>query len=86
MKTIFKYPLTGAFKQTIKMPEGAEILCAQLQNGVPTLWAKVNDSNELKDRVIEVYGTGVEVNEYDLDYIGTVQDFAGLVWHVFENK
>jgi hypothetical protein len=87
MKTIWKFPLAGGQqKHRISMPKGAKVLTAQLQNNDITLWAEVNDNKEKETRVFEVYGTGHEMNEYDLDYIGTVQDNSGLVWHVYENK
>jgi hypothetical protein len=34
MKTIYKYPI-GVDSQTIYMPEGAQILCVQMQFNVP---------------------------------------------------
>ena len=86
MKTIHKYPIKTIDEQQVSMPIGAQILCVQEQNDVLTLWARVDDSQNKEARQICVYGTGHEVNEYDLAYIGTVQDFSGLVWHVFENK
>lgn len=36
---IWKYPLELAEKQRIAMPEGAQLLSVQVQNGEPVLWA-----------------------------------------------
>ena len=86
MKTIHKFPLKPTGQQTVKMPNNAIIRHVGEQDGNLFLWAQVVDRNEPEDRLIEVYGTGHEVNEYDLDFIGTVQMANGLVFHVFENK
>lgn len=86
MKTIYKYPLAIKDQQTIKMPNDAVILAADQQDGELFLWARVNRNNDTEDRVFNIYGTGHEVNEYDLVFIDTVLMPNGLVWHVFENR
>jgi len=86
MKTIWKFPLVGrSLEETIAMPEGAEILCVQVQDRTPTLWASVDPSRKLTARSIYVVATGDE--ELPLDdwhYIGTYQMASGaLIYHVF---
>lgn len=80
---IYKYPLRWPSEQTVSMPVGAQILCAQMQMGVICLWAIVNPGTPTEDRNIRVYGTGIEVDLEGHSYIGTVQS-GPLVWHVFE--
>lgn len=46
MKTIYKYPLDVTDRQVIAMPEDAEILTVQVQNGKPMLWAVVDPNKE----------------------------------------
>jgi len=89
MKTIHKYPLQ--FEESVcklKMPINAKVLTVQFQDDKLCLWARVNDDEQqVEEREFRAYGTGEEVNEYDLEYIKTVQEHNGaLVWHIFENK
>jgi hypothetical protein len=83
MKTIFKYPLSVTDTQTIRMPEGAEILTVQMQKDSMCLWALVEDTSPVEPRIILIFGTGHEVTGIDNVYIGTVQ-MDSLVFHVFE--
>jgi len=86
MTKIYKYTIILAEYQTIQVPKGATILCAQMQNDNLWVWAEVdtNPERETEDRDIYVYGTGHEMY-YDIPqrYISTVQD-RGFVWHVYE--
>lgn len=89
MKTIWKYKLTLNSPYIIGMPEGAEILTVQVQNGNPCLWVKVDTEAELEERVFYVFATGQEIDfdgqDIYLTYIGTFQLYDGaLVFHVFE--
>lgn len=83
---IWKYPLKINDTNTIDMPEGARILCVQIQNGGPCLWALVDTQSPIKvPRVIETFGTGHPMNDSLREYIGTYQLHDGaLVFHVFE--
>lgn len=83
MKRIYKYPvLLGA--QSIPMPEGAQVLTAQLQQGQINIWALVDPNAEEVINVIEVYGTGHDLKDTTdkHNYIGSVQQ-GPFVWHVF---
>ena len=81
MKTVYKYELRSQ-DSSISLPEEAEILTVQLQNGIPTLWALVDPENELETRFISIVGTGWEVAE-TVKYICTYMD-GPFVWHAFE--
>lgn len=66
-----------------------EFLSAQLQDGKVTVWAIVDKEKENNVSEIFICGTGWSIgedNKYWLNkenFIGTVQDNWGLVWHVF---
>lgn len=85
MRTIWKFPLEVIDEQRVEMPEGAEILCVQVQAGVPCLWAVVIPDAAKVKRTIAVYGTGhpMKVKRADT-YIGSFQLQGGfLVFHVY---
>ena len=84
MDTIYKYPIKVTDLQTVQMPDLAQILCVQKQDGIICLWARCFSENELKPRSISVAGTGNPIDgNYFHKYIGTVQDDP-FIWHVFE--
>lgn len=85
MRTIHKYQLRDIGVNVVAMPPDSVILTAQMQNNIPTLWALVDtDAKPWEQRTFFVIGTGMEMPPGSGDYIGTVQEYNGLVWHVFE--
>jgi len=87
MRTIWKFKIQTIDEQQIAMPFGAQILCVQIQNAEPYIWALIeDDSNQREERWIEVFGTGNPIgNASERKYIGTYQlDNGNLVFHVFE--
>jgi hypothetical protein len=88
-KTIWKFPVPLAEKQSITVSKHAKFLCAKAQHGILTLWALVDNDELNKENVnIRIVGTGEPiVFEYNyLDsatYLDTVLMPDGLVWHVF---
>lgn len=87
MKTIHKLSLNIRDEQEVLLPEDAEILTVQIQNGIPCIWAIVDTKNDLKHRKIVTIGTGHEISNMGRfqKYIGTYQyDANNLVFHVFE--
>lgn len=87
MKTIFKYPIEITDIQTVKLPKGAVIRNAHMQNGSLYLWVEVDPHAPKEDRRIEVFGTGHHLHEdmgISREYIGTVHD-SPFVWHVYES-
>ena len=84
-KTTWKYPLEITDEQNLMMPEGAEILTAQIQGGTLCLWALVNPAAPKQRRTIEILGTGNPAPDVERKYISTAQMAGGsLIWHVFE--
>ena len=84
MKTIYKYPLEIADRQTLMLPAGHEILAVATQHGQPCLWVLVDTDEELMPFGIAMYGTGMPCSQTRKDYIGTVQLLNGaMVLHLF---
>ena len=84
MKTIHKYIIEVTDKQLITMPVNADVLCVQVQNGNPCIWAIVDTDYEVVNYEVYTYGTGHEWSDLGCDYIGTYQlDGGSLVFHVF---
>ena len=83
---IYKYKLAVTDLQELPLPEGAEILTAQMQYDNLCLWAAVDTNvGKMVNRQIEIIGTGHPIEAAQRDYIGTVQIHGGaLVLHVFE--
>lgn len=85
---IYKYPLPRIRPSepfALAMPEGAEILCVQKQEGIPTVWAKIDEHAMKVRRVFRAQFTGQSWT-FDIEekYVGTWQDEEGLVWHLFD--
>ena len=90
MKTIWKFELKVEDIQRLEMPKDAKILCVQVKQGTPCLWAEVDSSAPKEERAIEIFGTGHEIF-YDMgidrEYISTFQMHEGaLVFHAYEYK
>ncbi len=86
------------YKQTIpaqplfklELHEGAEILCVQLQRGVPCIWYKTKDQpsvleKKIEERTFRVILTGQRFTTQGKRYVGTFQSEDGyFVGHLFE--
>lgn len=83
MTVIYKYAVTVTRKQHIIMPRDAKILSAQCQGDCIQLWARVDPSEPLVNRAINVLGTGHEFFGYPGEFIATVQT-GPYVWHLFD--
>ena len=86
-RRVYKYPL-GPLGDwiTVQMPDKAEVLCVQVQNGVTCLWARVTVGGPPVIRHFRVAGTGHGLGEELGRYVGTIQLHGGsLVFHVFED-
>lgn len=82
MRSIYKYSLNPYAKI-----EGCieKFLDIQIQNEIPVIWAIVDTELVSRKFYIYCYGTGWELNKDEArgDYLGTVQDNEGYVWHYF---
>ena len=81
--TVWKFPLYITDTQFVRMPDGAEILHVDLQDGLMCLWAKVDPDASEVDRRIHVSGTGNPCPD-DARHVGSVL-MPPLVWHVWED-
>lgn len=91
MKTIWKYPLKITYEQRIQMPVTAQVLCVQMQQCTPCIWAQHDDTAMVFDkplmemRTFYIVGTGREIEAKNFSYIGTFQTDGGqFVWHLFQ--
>ena len=80
---IYKYPLAVTDRQVMTMPIGAQLLCVQVQRGIPTLWARVDPIHEMEEVILLTKGTGHPFPEINVSYLGTYQLAQQLVFHVF---
>lgn len=84
MKKIFKYELNVAGDMTILYAPIEQLLKVDWQDGDgAVLWAIIDDEIENKTWRIISLGTGWTIPDGVDDYIGTVQDDFGYVWHYF---
>lgn len=88
VKTVWKFPLRLVDEQEVSLPDGAKILCAQVQGATLCLWALVDPDKPAATRAIRIYGTGRPIPDSDsLVYVDTFQVERGaLVFHVFERS
>jgi hypothetical protein len=90
VKTILRYPLILASgQQSVKMPQGAEILYAGVHEGdagdVLDLWALVDSDALPQTRKFHVVETGLGIDFSIKKYLGAIQTEGGMnVWHIFE--
>lgn len=85
METIWKFPLLITGMQEVEMPKGAKIISTGTQAEVVCLWAIVDPEAEKEKREIAIVGTGHQMPDRALSFIGTTQMHGGaLIWHVFE--
>jgi hypothetical protein len=85
MKVIFKYPIQIEEKQNLMIPEKFEILAIKIQNGMPYIWALVDNSLPLSQIPIRIYPTGATIDQsLKLKYCNTFELLeTKIVFHVF---
>lgn len=85
MKSIWKFALELQDRQIVNMPNGAEILTAQMQHNSMNLWAVVDTDADKEPRTIEIHGTGNPMHAdmgVERKYIASIQD-GPFAWHLF---
>ena len=84
MRKIYKYKLPVDGGVVAIDDYIVKILDLQAQDGVPTMWAIVDSEIEAAGPIeIIAIGTGWELPAGIDEYLGTVQDEYGSVWHYF---
>lgn len=86
MRTIWKFPLEIADEQFVNVPRGATALDVQVQNGVPCIWAIIDEAEPVTARRVLIRGTGHDCSGLeDVAHLGTFQLHDGaIVFHVFD--
>ncbi len=84
MRKIFKYKIEVKNEQVIECDGSIHPLCVQLRHNEIFLWADVciDDKTRPSRLFIHIFGTGNEIPERCMAYLGTVQK-DGYVWHIY---
>lgn len=83
---VVKYPIGYGDTQDIEIPKGGQVLCFQMQGVFMMIWVLI-DANEQREetRRFHLLATGHKRGkEFFQGYIGTVQEDAQTIWHLFE--
>lgn len=89
MMTVWKYPFDVTDRFDLEMPHGVQMLSVQVQDGVPCLWALVDDENTKVTVRFRVVGTGNPAPDMYIfrTFVGTFQLEGGaLVFHLFASR
>lgn len=88
MKTIHKYQIPIDKKEfQLDLPAGTKILTAEIQKGVPQLWALVNTDQPAMARYFCLIRTGDPIKDVGLTYISTLLlNDGAAVSHLFEKE
>jgi len=84
---IWKYPIPLDERFALKLPEDTRILCVQVQNNHPCIWALARPDAPKIAYYFHLLATGQEIDdgEGNLIYIGTFQLNNGeYVFHLFQ--
>lgn len=86
-KTIHKYELQSGSILSILLPKEAKVLHFDSQYNKPVIWVELDASDPTVCRDFLVTGTGMELPDVDLIYIGTaIFDGGSLILHLYEEK
>jgi hypothetical protein len=81
-RRVFKYQFDVDDDIVIEMPAGAQVLKADAQDGIPTLWALVDDTAPGHQYHFTMRGTGHPIPDDIGPHVGSF--FHGpFVWHLF---
>lgn len=85
MKKVWKFTIPNGAKFTVEMPTGARVLTAQVQDGVPVVWALIDTAMVPCTRTFLTVWSGENVNSYEREpvYISTFTVNTS-VYHLFE--
>jgi len=83
MRTIWKFDAKFGEIFSVSIPGGGTILSFQTQEMKPVLWVEVYPDEKPIIRRFVLFGTGHELGDMNLFYIGTTQ-IGPFVWHLYE--
>lgn len=89
MKKIYKYKLPRDGQSITVDDYVLEWLRPGVQDGWPHIWAVVDTERSGMTTEIVAWGTGWPLPDdvyYGTEYLGTVEDGAGFVWHYFAEE
>jgi hypothetical protein len=92
MKTIYKYELKITPKQEITIQKGYKNLRVGYDGrNKLCLWSMVDDQASKTKCVIYIVGTGNEMSDSKVEYLGSVNDNMTninltFIWHIFSEK
>lgn len=84
MKRIYKYEIPLIAISYVVMPQSAKLLKIGFQEEALFVWALVDVELPLCDRHFRIIGTGWDYHIKIGEYIDTVFQSNGLVWHIFD--
>lgn len=86
--TIWKAVLKPQDTQVVKMPAGAEILCAREQHEQICIWFRCDPTAPESNRDIAIVGTGQTAPAgWESRYLGSAALMGGnMMFHVFERR
>jgi hypothetical protein len=82
---IYKYEIERHGISYLGLCEGATVISAGMQDGQMYIWV-ITDVKRITAREFLTVYTGEELPEKLLQFIATVHDHTGLVYHIFEIK
>lgn len=86
-RVILKYSVQPADWLHLDLPQGAQVLTVQVQDGQPYLWASVIPSAPVEPRRFRLLPTGLEYEADRLTYVVTFQivtEGRPLIFHLLE--
>lgn len=85
MRTIYKQELDIRDIQIITVPFGAKMLYLDKQKDTICVWYECETKNPYEERTIYCFGTGHEIPNIGLRYIGSTMMLNGeVVFHYYE--
>lgn len=83
MKVTYQFPLEQS-DTTLMLPQGAQPIHVDVQEGQPTLWVLLDTDEPMEPRRFETYQTGMGMPTHaNHAHVGTFA-YKGSTFHVFE--
>lgn len=83
MKSVWKFEILQVNHNAVSMPKGAKLLTVGYQCGQLCVWAEVDPTAPQETRALLVTGTGWDIEDEFVEYIGTAF-IEAYVFHVYE--